>query len=214
MGRSAALDVALTLLERPAAVRYATVAPLPGGIALLLQVACGEADALRAARAMTDQSSQRLQEAAGFFIEQVLFHPQADHYRTLGAAAGASRSELRQHMALLIKWLHPDGRELRVSRSDLDRGIFINRVTKAWEALKTDDRRAAYDHSLAAKPAQKSSGGKLRKRGGNKPRPSRRPQATAVHKPDQARRFSRLIMSRLQHSSLLSRVFNSLWMRL
>jgi hypothetical protein len=214
MERSAALDIALTLLERPAAVRYAIGAPLPGGIALLLHVACGEADALRAASEMTGQTSRTLQEAAGFFIEQVLFHSQADHYRTLGAAAGASRSELRQHMALLIKWLHPDGRELRVSRSDLDRGIFINRVTNAWEALKTDDRRAAYDRSLAAKPTQKSSRGKLRRRGKDKPRPWRRPQDAAARKAVDARRFRRLVMSRFQQGSLFSRVFSSLWARL
>ena len=213
MGRSAALDVALTLLERPAAVRYAISAPLPGGIALLLQVACGEADAFRAARDMTGRPGPTLQAAAGFFIEQVLFHPQADHYRTLGAAAGASRSELRQHMALLIKWLHPDGREQRVSRSDLDRGIFINRVTKAWEALKTDDRRAAYDRSLAAKPAQKSKRRKLHRHGEDKSGHTRQPEA-ASRKPDQVRRFRRLMMLRFDRATLLSRVFTSLWMRL
>lgn len=213
MGRSAALDVALTLLERPSAVRYATSAPLPGGIALLLQVACGEADALRAAREMTGQPDSTTQAAAGFFIEQVLFHPQADHYRTLGVSAGAARSELRQHMALLIKWLHPDGREQRVARSDLDRGVFINRVTKAWEALKTDDRRAAYDRSLAARAAQKSPRRKLRRRGEDKPRPSRQAQA-ASRRPDQIRRFRRFMMLRLERGGLLSRVFTSLWMRL
>jgi hypothetical protein len=213
MERSAALDIALTLLERPVAVRYAIAAPLPGGIAALLQVACGEEDALRAAGAMTGQSSHTLQEAAGFFIEQVLFHPQADHYRTLGTAAGASRSELRQHMALLIKWLHPDGRELRVSRSDLDRGIFINKVTKAWEALKTDDRRAAYDRSLAARPARKSTGGKPRGKAEAKPKSSKRPTA-AARKPDPAHGFRRLMMLRLSQGRLLSRVFSSLWTRL
>ena len=154
MARSAALDVAVTLVEHPAAVRHASSSPLPGGVGLLLQVATKEPGALQSAEPMTGRSPGALQAAAGFFIEQILFHPQADYYRTLGASVGAPRSELRRHMALLIKWLHPDGREQRAARSDLDRGIFIHRVTQAWETLKTDDRRTAYDQSLAEKAAR------------------------------------------------------------
>jgi hypothetical protein len=218
MRRSAALDAALALVERPAAVRYAITAPLPSGVVSLLQVAAGDSAALRFAEAMTGQSRAALQAAAGFFIEQILFHPQADYYRTLGASRSAPRSELRQNMALLVKWLHPDGREQRVARSDLDRGIFIHRVTQAWENLKTDERRTVYDQKLASRKAEKRQA-------------TRRSRARkTAHKPKAAKlvkqasrnlreklakggRFRRLVVLGFEHDSFLSRVFSSLWLR-
>jgi hypothetical protein len=44
-------------------------------------------------------------------------------------------------MALLIKWLHPD------SAREGQQSVFVNRVTLAWDDLKTPDRRVAYDHA-------------------------------------------------------------------
>ena len=213
MARSAALDVAVTLVEHPAAVRHASSSPLPGGVGLLLQVATREPDALRSAEAMTGRSPGALQAAAGFFIEQILFHPQADYYRTLGASAGAPRSELRRHMALLIKWLHPDSREQRTSRSDLDRGIFIHRVTQAWEHLKTDERRTAYDRSLSEKMTERKRWRSRRRRVSSKAgRPERR-RRSINGMTGQKGGFRRLIMHHLKGESLLSRMFTYLWVR-
>ena len=45
-------------------------------------------------------------------------------------------------MALLMRWLHPD-KDLEGRRS-----MFVNRVTRAWDDLKTADRRAAYDQRI------------------------------------------------------------------
>ena len=213
MARSAALDVAVTLLEHPAAVRQASCSPLAGGMGLLLQVATREPDALRSAQALTGRSPGALQAAAGFYIEQILFHPQADYYRTLGASVGAPRSELRRNMALLIKWLHPDGREQRASRSDLDRGIFIHRVTQAWEHLKTDERRAAYDRTLSEKVTERKRWRRRRRVSQKAGRPERR-RSSFNGKPDQKGRFRRLIMVHLEGGSLLSRVFTYLRVRI
>jgi hypothetical protein len=214
MARSAALDVAVTLVEHPAAVRQASCSPLAGGMGLLLQVATREPDALLSAQAMTGRSPGALQAAAGFYIEQILFHPQADYYRTLGASAGAPRSELRRNMALLIKWLHPDGREQRASRSDLDRGIFIHRVTQAWEHLKTDERRAAYDRTLNDKVTERKRWRRShRRRVSHKAgRPERR--RSSYGKSGQKGRFRRLIMVHFAGESLLSRMFTYLRVRI
>jgi hypothetical protein len=215
MWRSAAIDVALSLLESPAAVRFASTSPLPGGVSQLLKVAAGEQGALRTAQATTGRSQVELREAAGFYIEQILFHPQADCYRILGASSRASRSELRQHMALLIKWLHPDGREQRVGRSDLDRGVFIHRVTKAWEQLKTDERRAAYDRSLNERQAEQSP---RRGRTSRRSRPpervakSKRPRTPGGQKPE-PKSQARLIIQRFKRDGLLGRMFSYLWTR-
>src|SRR4029079_3789614 len=86
-----------------------------------------------------NRSKQLLREAAAFYIEQILLHPDADHYRVLGAQPAASSAELLRNMALLIRWLHPD------HKNGSERTVFTNRITRAWNELKTEDRRAAYD---------------------------------------------------------------------
>jgi hypothetical protein len=90
---------------------------------------------------LTGRSAKFLREAAAFFIEQVLLHPEADSYRVLGAGGKASNEELRRNMALLLRWLHPD------RSSEGMRTVFASRVTNAWNNLKTPERRAAYDRA-------------------------------------------------------------------
>jgi DnaJ domain len=214
MGRPPALNLALMLVERPAGVRHLGRSPLPDGVTLLLRVAAGEPDAVRSAQAMTGRSQAALQTAAGFFIEQVLFDAQADSYRVLGASPGAPRSALRQHMALLIRWLHPDGQEQRSPHSDVDRGIFIHRVTQAWETLKNDERRAVYDRSLAEKAegriVRQAQGGRIQ----DKRRRAERKAAAPGGGWRGARPASRrLIMYEIKRETLLSRLFSFLWTR-
>src|SRR5262249_93276 len=71
-------------------------------------------------------------------------HPYADSYRVLGATSEASYSELRRNMTLLLQWLHPD-----VDRGD-GRSVFAARVTRAWNDLKTPERRAPYDRAQSS----------------------------------------------------------------
>ena len=65
-----------------------------------------------------------------FSSSRILFYPDADSYRVLGARPEATETELRRNMALLLRWLHPD----------LDpqgqRSVFATRVTRAWNDLK------------------------------------------------------------------------------
>lgn len=212
MGRSAALSVALSLADRPMMVRYVRRSPLPDGIQLLLQVAADEMEAIRTARVMTGRSQAALQEAAGFFIEQVLFHRDANSYRILGASPSAPRGELRRNMALLVKWLHPDGQERRASRSDLDRSVFIHRVTQAWENLKTKERRAAYDRSLTERPRKPLPWHASRRVRSEPHCPGRRDKpANQVN----GRRTTsrRLVVYRFERAPLWSRILTYLWMR-
>ncbi len=107
-------------------------------------IAAGDETALSEAKKATNRSEQSLREAAAFYIEQILLHPDADHYRVLGAQPDASIAELRRNMALLIRWLHPD------HKNGSDRTVFVGRVTRAWNELKSETRRAAYDLVSAA----------------------------------------------------------------
>jgi hypothetical protein len=44
-----------------------------------------------------------------------------------------------------MKWVHPDLSHHARGNDAIDRTVFASRVTGAWEDLKTDDRRHAYD---------------------------------------------------------------------
>jgi curved DNA-binding protein CbpA len=125
------------------------------------------------AAAMVDRSREVVQRAAEFFIEQILFAPNADSYRVLGASPQASAADLRQNLGLLLRWLHPD---VEVCG---ERSIFIGKVTAAWNDLKTPERRAAYDEALRNAKSNKKShqkiDGERSSRHGN-----RRPRAAAA----------------------------------
>lgn len=146
-----ALKIALDLVHIPSQVRLFRSGPLPDGVAALLRIAAGERAAEIDAADFTGRSCDAVREAAAFFIEQILFAPNADSYRVLGASAQASAAELRSNVALLLRWLHPD-----LDRRG-ERSIFIRRVTAAWNDLKTPERRAAYDAQLRASSAGRKS---------------------------------------------------------
>ncbi len=155
-----AIFAALAMLQDPNLARAARRCPLPKGVTLLLETAAGEAEALCCASAATGRSQAALKQAAGFFIEQVLLSAEADSYRVLGADREALAGELRRHMALLMRWLHPDLVANGAPGPRFDRSAFAGRVTKAWESIKTPERREAYDAACASagRPSRKASG--------------------------------------------------------
>ena len=153
----AALKVAMNLVHVPSQVRLVRSAPLPDGIPMLLQIAAGDNEAIHEAIQATGRSREVVREAVAFFIEQILFCPDADSYCVLGVNPEATSSELRRNMALLLRWLHPD------LDPQGERSIFVNKVTLAWNVLKTQEKRAAYDRSRRASLTKRS---RLRKKNG------------------------------------------------
>ncbi len=153
MAGRTALKLAIALLHVPSKVRLVRSEPLPEGVELLLRIAAGEADTARSAALTARRSPETVRRAAVFFIEQILFAPDADSYRLLGADATASAGELRRNAALLFKWLHPD-RDAPGARATL-----ASRLAAAWDDLKTPERRAAYDARCraAADPARRKA---------------------------------------------------------
>ncbi len=137
-----ALKIAIDLMHVPSQVRLFRFEPLPDGVLTLLRIAAGDGEAASAAAVSTDRSPEIVRQAATFFIEQILFAPNSDSYRVLGASPQASPGELRRNVALLLRWLHPD------LEPERERSIFVGRVTAAWNDLKTPERRAAYDELL------------------------------------------------------------------
>ncbi len=131
-----ALKIAIDLVHVPSQVRLLRSEPLPDGVLMLLRIAAGDEESEQTAVALTGRSLEVIRKAAMFFIEQILFAPDADSYRVLGTDPQASSGELRRNVALLLRWLHPD-LDPRGERS-----VFIGRVTTAWNNLKTPERRA------------------------------------------------------------------------
>jgi DnaJ domain len=161
MADKMALRVAIDLLHVPSQVRLVRSEPLPQGVPVLLRIAAGDDAAEREAADATVRSRDVVRRAAAFFIEQILFAPDADSYRVLGTAPQASAGELRGNAALLLKWLHPD------RDPDGERAIFVSRVTEAWNNLKTPERRAAYDE-LRRSTNERTSRNKAARRGNRK----------------------------------------------
>ena len=163
---AAALKLAVDLMHFPSQVRRMRSAPLPDGVVMLLRIAADDEEAICQESEWTGQSRATVSEAAAFFIEQILLYPGADSYRVLGANQGASNAELRHNMTLLLRWLHPD-----LNRQD-GRSVFVGRVTRAWNDLKTQERRAAYDRkqqaALVDKSLRRKKGARLSKTRGSK----------------------------------------------
>ena len=143
MGGDAALRVALDLVQVPSRAPFIRSRPLPDGVLLLLEIAAGLDEAVDAASELTGRSPHLMRQAAQFFIEQVLLYPGADSYRVLAVGPAAPASELRRNMALLLRALHPD------IGANETRALYAGRVTRAWEDLKTPERRSAYDSTRA-----------------------------------------------------------------
>jgi DnaJ domain len=144
-----ALKVAIDLLHVPSRVRQMRVDPLPSQMLTVLRIAAGDAEAIESAAAALDRPRRVIEDAASFFIEQVLFSADADSYRVLGADATATIADLRRNMALLLRWVHPD-----LDRSGA-RASFATRVSQAWDDLKTPERRQAYDARRASERRDK-----------------------------------------------------------
>jgi hypothetical protein len=201
MGQAATVKLAVDLLHMPSQVRSVRSAPLPDDVLILVRIAAGDEEATREAAESAGRPRYVVREAAAFFIEQVLLHPGADSYRVLGARPEAPYGELRRNMALLLKWLHPD------SDRQGQRAVFATRVTRAWNDLKTQERRAAYDRSLRISMAEKSSPPKKDSARAQSNRPGSNPRRDYVgpyNKQDVFRRsphsYSR------EHGSLLRRI--------
>lgn len=144
-----ALELALWLHRVPARRAALLGRPLPDGIGQLLRVAIGTPDQVAAAALITGAPEGTILEAVRFYLQQILFHEDADAYRVLGLAPGATHAQAREHHRLLQQWLHPDR-----SGQDAWETVYASRINRAWGHLRTPQARAAYDASLGAAAGQ------------------------------------------------------------
>lgn len=217
----AAIEIALSIARQPTLARLAQSANLPAGMTQLLEIAAGEPAALASAQAASGEPEAALRSAASFFIEQVLFAPDVDSYRVLGCTKETSSRCLRRHMVLLMKWMHPDVAANAGDATEIDRSVFATRVTQAWEDLKTDARRTAYDTDTArrrdTRPETTRNGPvKAGRRGPREPTRERGPWQTGSTRarPSHEPGSRQLTVYRIRKESLISRFMAFLWGRL
>ena len=142
-GSGHALEQALAYYRAPALLSMAAQRPLPDDVLDLIRLAAGDAAQTAFSAAASGEAPERVQEAAVFFVQQVLFAPGADNERVLGVNPGAPIERTREHYRWLVRWLHPD------RNTDDWHSVYTDRVVRAWQAVK---------RSGGASTAQEDSG--------------------------------------------------------
>lgn len=127
-----ALDLALDLARMPALASTMREQPLPPDTLVLIRIAAGCEETTQEAFRLTGAQPAALREAAVYYLQQVLFSARSDSHRTLGVQPGATRSEMREHLKWLMKWLHPD------QDPDGWESVFAERVIRAWRDAGTE----------------------------------------------------------------------------
>jgi len=85
----------------------------------------------------------KLEQAASFFLRDVLLTAGADNYRVLGLTRQCPPEAIRQHYQLLVSVFHPDR-----STSDAERdAVYTARLNDAYHTLRNPDKRARYDQA-------------------------------------------------------------------
>ena len=134
-----AFDLMLGVYRAPRRASLLHDRALPQQIIEVVRVAAGDAEAIADARDSTGLDDTELAEAAVLLLHHLLFFDGADHYRVLGVTAQTDDEQIKRHYRALMRWLHPD------RDPDNLHSVFAERVNRAWNALRTPQRRANYD---------------------------------------------------------------------
>lgn len=125
---------------------------LPDGLSLLLRIAAGDKSQMETLCAATGASASQLREAAIFFVKQVFFSGDANHYRVLGVDSDASIDQIKEHHRLLMHLFHPDREGIEESWED----VYATRVNQSYNVLRKPESRQQYDAALKMAAQQKS----------------------------------------------------------
>ncbi len=137
-----ALEQAITFLSRADLIATARQQSLPAGVTEILKISSGDNEALLVAQESSRFSQDDVRQAAQFYVQQILFAPDSDHYRVLGVDPDDAEAKIKLHYRLLVRWLHPDK-----NSSDWE-VVFSDRINRAWHSLRTPERRREYDAQL------------------------------------------------------------------
>lgn len=137
MFQQGSLRLALDLLRIPALAKMLRAIPLPPDTLILIRIAAGCDETLKAAAEKSRASPDQIRSAAQLFLHQVMLHPGADNYRILGLAPEASKAQTKEHRKWLLRWLHPD-----VNGGNWE-AVLAERVIRAWRETGRETSRAS-----------------------------------------------------------------------
>ena len=143
MAGAGAIAHALALFQQPGLRHDLRDQPLPGDVEQVLVLAGNDGSQLELAAAALGTDPAQLQQAARFYVLEVLLFPAANQHRLLGASPGADADTLKRHYRLLQAWLHPDRAEDGTGTS-----VHAARINAAYQHLRrlpADDAGAAGD---------------------------------------------------------------------
>src|SRR5262245_9447020 len=146
MAQQHVIELALELSRMPALARTSVLPPLPPNIIELMHIAAASPVACELAVAATGEPTPGVIEAARFYLQHLLFRPDADCYRILVIEPNASRATARSHMRWLLQWLHPDR-----NRNSWD-AVYTERVLKAWREVSASNAEVSASNGSGAKP--------------------------------------------------------------
>jgi hypothetical protein len=136
MAQHHVIELALDLARMPALARSPVFSPIPPNIIELMRIAAASPEACEVAAAKTGEPAPVVIEAARFYLQHILFRPEADCYRILGIEPNDSRATARSHMRWLLQWLHPD------RNHDAWDAVYAERVLKAWREVSASNGSA------------------------------------------------------------------------
>jgi hypothetical protein len=147
-----AFDLMLGVFRSPARTSALRTRELPADVLDVIRIAAGDDKALAAARSAILLDDADLHVAANLVLHNMLFFDGADYYRTLGVRPDADAAQIKRHYRWLVRWLHPD------RHPDEAHGAFVDRINRAWNAIRTEERRANYDRGRQAATAAAAAG--------------------------------------------------------
>ena len=141
---SDAFDLMVGVFRSPARSATLRTRELPEGMLDVIRIAAGDEETIAAAKSSTALDESDLNVAAGLMLHDMLFFEGADSYRALGVRRDAEDSQIKRHYRWLVRWLHPD------RNPDNMHSVFADRINRAWNSVRTEERRASYDLTLGA----------------------------------------------------------------
>lgn len=141
---SDAVDLMLGVFRSPGRSAVLRTRELPDGVLDVIRIAAGDEQAIAAASASTSLDQADLGTAAGLLLQNLFFFDGADSYRTLGVRPDADAAQIKRHYRWLVRWLHPD------RNPESMHGVFVDRINRAWNSIRTPERRSRYDSDRRA----------------------------------------------------------------
>ncbi|MDC0362909.1 J domain-containing protein, partial [Halioglobus sp.] len=123
-------------------------APLPAGLTDLLAATTSllSDEQITATAAALNATEGECRDSVSFFLKQVMLDADGDYYRILGVAPDAPAELIKRHYQYLIRIFHPD----KGLASDSWDDVYAPRINEAYNTLRNEAKRNAYDAALTA----------------------------------------------------------------